>query len=254
MDFLTLYVAGRITNKKLKKWRLVLSAILGALIGTVMLFLPLSGGMLYSSLTVILGFAVSCAMTRIAFGKYRAALQLLRDSVIVWGAGALLGGIMTFIMSQGVPVYFGGGSDFAIPFALCAAIASVGARLLSGGRAKRSALVTLTVGESVLRIPSLCDSGSFLTEPISSLPVIIVCERELGEIGAGLREDVPQGLRLRLIPVRGIGGERLLRGFIPDGVTVDGREVSAVIASDNESSDFGGYGGIVPSVLCKNNI
>lgn len=251
MDFLTLCFSGRITNKKLKKGRLVLSAILGALVGTVMLFLPLAGGMLYSTLTVILGFAVSCAMTRIAFGKYRAALQLLRDSVIVWGSGALLGGIMTIIMSQGVPVFFGVGGDFAIPFAMCAAIASFGMRLFSVHRAKRSAEVKIHVNGSVFCVSSLCDSGSFLAEPISSLPVIIVCEGELGEVGTRLRKDVPKGLKLRLIPVRGIGGERVLRGFIPDMVTLDGREVEAVIASDGENTNFSGYGGIVPSVLCK---
>jgi MFS family permease len=251
MDFLTLYIAGKITNKKLRKRRIVLSALLGALIGTVMLFLPTGGGVLYSVLTVILGFAVSCAMTRIAFGRYHTFPQILRDSVIVWGVGALLGGIMTFLMSQGTPIYFGGSGDFAIPFALCALIASIGSRMLSGCKAKSSAEVTVTVGEAVLNFSSLCDSGSFLTDPISSLPVIIVCERELGEVGLRLRDDVPDGLKLRLIPARGIGGERLLRGFIPERITVDGREVDAVIACDAENANFSGYGGIVPAVLCK---
>ena len=251
MDFLTLYVAGRITHKKLKKRRLALSAAFGALVGTVILFLPIDDGALSGAVTVILGYAVSCTITRIAFGRYHAIADLLRDSVIVWGAGALLGGIMSFIMSLGTPVYFGGGGDFALPFALCAAAASFGVRLFSSRKVKRSAEVTVCVGGEMLRIQSLCDSGSFLTEPISSLPVIIVCERELGEVGERLREDVPQGLRLRLIPARGLGGDRVLRGFVPDKVTVDGREVDAVIASDMESSDFSGYGGIVPAALLK---
>lgn len=251
MDFLTLCIAGKLTNKKLKKRRLIFSALIGALVGTVMLFLPVDGGMLYSVVTVILGFTVSCAMTRIAFGGYRTFSQLLRDSVIVWGAGALLGGIMTFIMSLGTPVYFGGGGDFAIPFALCAMIAAAGVRFFSCGKSKRSIEVILTVGGTELKVHALCDSGSFLTEPISSLPVIIVCERELGNIGQCLRDDIADGLKLRLIPVRGIGGERLLRGFLPDKVTLDGREVGAVIACDTENTNFSGYGGIVPSALCK---
>ena len=251
MDFLTLYVAGRITSKKLRKRNLIFSAILGALIGTAMLFLQVGTGLTYSAMTVLLGFAVSCVMTRIAFGGYHAFAELVRDSVIVWGAGALLGGIMSFIMSLGTPVYFGGAGDFTLPFALCAAAASFGVRLFSSRKAKRSAEVTVCVGTEVLHVQSLCDSGSFLTEPISSLPVIIVCERELGEIGVRLSDSVPCGLKLRLVPVKGIGGERLLRGFVPDKVTLDGREVDAVIASDTESSDFSGYGGIVPSVLCK---
>lgn len=251
MDFLTLYVAGKLTHKKLRKRRLVFSAVFGALNGTVMTLLPSATGMAYAILTVAVGFVISCLMTRIAFGRYRNIAGLARDSVIVWGSGALLGGIMTIIMSQGGPVFFGVGGDFAIPFALCAATASFVMRLFSVHRAKRSAEVKIHVNGSVFCVSSLCDSGSFLTEPISSLPVIIVCERELGEVGARLREDVPKGLKLRLIPVRGIGGERVLRGFIPDMVTLDGREVEAVIASDGENTNFSGYGGIVPSVLCK---
>ncbi len=151
MDFLTLCIAGKITNKKLKKKRLILSAMFGALIGTVMIFLPIGGGALYSAATVTLGLAVSCAMTRISFGRYHSFPQLLRDSVILWGAGALLGGIMTFIMSQGTPIYFGGGGDFAIPFALCALIASVGARFFSSNKNKQSAEVSVIVGVTILK-------------------------------------------------------------------------------------------------------
>jgi len=158
---------------------------------------------------------------------------------------------MTIIMSQGVPVFFGVGGDFAIPFALCAAITSFVMRLFSSHRAKRSAEVKIYVNGSVFCVSSLCDSGSFLAEPISSLPVIIVCERELGEVGQRLRGDAPLGLRFRLIPARGIGGDKMLRGFVPDKVVLDGREVSAVIACDMENSNYSGYGGIIPSVLCK---
>ena len=38
---------------------------------------------------------------------------------------------------------------------------------------------------------------------------------------------------------------------LPERVTVDGREVSAVIAADESGTDYGGFDGIVPAGLVR---
>ncbi len=235
----------------MKKSRTAIASLFGAMFGTAMTFVPYNIVALEAVFTVSLGFIVSCGMAAIAFGNYRSFPRLLRDSVTVWGAGALLGGIMTFVMSLGTPVYIQAESNFAPPFAVCALISAIAVRLFRSGKSRKTAQVRIIEGKAELCIQALCDSGSFLAEPLSGIPVIIVRERELGELGARLCADEPAGLKLRLIPVSSIGGERMLRGFIPDCVTVDGEEVRAVIAADGGNTDYGGLDGLIPAALCK---
>ena len=97
---------------------------------------------------------------------------------------------------------------------------------------------------------ALCDTGCLLTEPISGMPVIVASEKSLGKLTELLRAEDPP-LRLRLIPADGICGHRLLRGFIPERVSVGGTEVSAVVAWDGGGTDYGGFGGIVPAKLVR---
>ena len=56
-----------------------------------------------------------------------------------------------------------------------------------------------------------------------------------------------------MIPVKGIGGESLMYGFIPDKIEVDGKDVSAVVAIDENRGTFAEHTAIVPLILCKKN-
>lgn len=249
MDFLTLCLTGKLTSKKMSRTRLLLSAAFGSLTGTAAMFL------LEGIPFVLCGLLTAVLMTRIAFGRdanvsrYSAVSRLLRDSVILWGAGTLLGGIMTSILSLGDAVYTEGGDERFLPvFLLCFAISSFLVRLAKHSSAKKSAEITVTACSVTVTFSALCDSGCLLTEPISGTPVIVTSEKALGELAAMLHAENPP-LRLRMIPADGVCGHRLLRGFVPESVTVDGAAVSAVIACDGGGTDYGGFGGIVPAKL-----
>ncbi len=97
MDFLTLWLAGTAAHKPIAKKRLLIAAALGAFFGT----LESCAGIGFGALRVLFGFLLSLAMTAAAFGKPRSAGALLLDSAAVWGAGLLIGGVMTFLMSAG---------------------------------------------------------------------------------------------------------------------------------------------------------
>ncbi len=251
MDFLTLFISGKLTNKKMKKLKLILGASIGSLSGTAITFVPYSSEITQGVFTVVFGFVVSLIMTYIAFGKYTSFFAMLRDCVIVWGSGALIGGVMTFVINMGEPVYFDYGRNFAVSFAVCAAVSLFTVRFILSGKSKKSAVVKITEGEETYTVKALCDSGSFISEPLTGVPVIIIRESELGNTGLRLKSDILTELRLRIIPINGICGNRILRGFIPDKVMIDDVEVRAIIASDGESSDYGGFDGIIPSILCK---
>ena len=82
-----------------------------------------------------------------------------------------------------------------------------------------------------------------MREPISGKAVILAAEGKLN-----LEESLILH-RVRLIPAKSIGGERLLTGFLPDRVTWKDRELDAVIAVDREAEGYGGCDGIIPEIL-----
>lgn len=249
MDFLSLYLTARLLHKPVRKNRFVFSAITGCTAGTAWTLLPVESAAVVS---VIAGFIISLIMTWVAFGK-NTITGLIRDILAVWGAGILLGGVMTCVLSLGEPVYVETNRHtraFLPAFAVCFLIASVLIRMFTAARSGRSACVTVVSQGIVSRFHVLCDSGSFAADPMSGKPVILVRKGVLRELEDNLFSD-DCTLRLRMIPVDGIGGSRVLRGFVPDGVMVDNTPGDAVIAIYNEDKSFAGFDGILPAALCR---
>ncbi len=249
MDFLTLCLTGRLTNRKLSRFRAILSAVLGGLGGTLAMFFLRGRGF------VLFGIGLAVAMTRVAFGIYDRPGRLLRDSGILWGVGTLLSGIMTSLLSlgdaRGSPAYTDPGADGFLPlFLLCFLLSSLLVRLTGTSASKTAAEVCVTAAGIPVTFTALVDSGCLLVEPISGTPVIVASAEALGGLAVLLdTSDTP--LRLRMIPADGVCGHRLLRGFVPDRVTVDGREVSAVLACDRSGTNYGGCAGILPAKLAR---
>ena len=246
MDFLSLCLTGRLTAHRMSRRRLIPAAAFGALAGCAAMFLPLSGIPF-----VLAGLVTALAVVRIAFGKAGSLRQLVRDTLILWGTGTLLGGILTSVLSLGNAVWQENGNGSFAPLVLLGfATASGFLRLAGHSTEKHSAEVNLTAAGISVSFEALCDSGCLLTEPISGMPVIIASETVLGTLGKLLAsEETP--LRLRMIPAEGICGHRLLRGFVPEEVTVNGRTISAVIACDPEKGNYGGFHGIVPAKIVR---
>lgn len=246
MDLLTLCVTGRVLHKPLRKKRLVIASLIGAVCGTAYSLVQYSGAVL----SLAVGLVLSVVMVTAAFGTYRSAVPLLRDALSVWGGGTLLGGIMTFLLSLGEPVYTSENRSFLPAFAVCLFISLGMTRHFSSQRTKRSLTVTAWANGTAKTFSALCDSGSFASEPISGLPVIIVKSSAVYEWSRQLRSEVCP-LRLRMVPLHGIGGDCLLTGFLPDKVMIGGREVSAVIAVQESGADFAGYDAVLPAALCR---
>lgn len=250
MDILTLYAAGRLTGKRMTKGRIIASAAAGSIIATLMTLLLSHDSTVTGVLTIVTMLVVSAMMARISYGKYASLAALFKDSVIIWGAGALLGGIMTVILSFGETLTPVTNGSYVTVFSLCAFSALGVLRFLLTSRAKRTAEIAVTSGKETVVISALCDSGSFATDPMSGLPVIIVKSTAVRNVAKELYSP-NCSLRLRMIPLSGVGGACMMRGFIPERVTVDNDEVSAVIAVDMSQGSFSGYEGLVPAVLCK---
>jgi hypothetical protein len=240
MDFLTLTLAGRAMKKPLWKRRILIGAAFGGLSGV--LLTAASPGRLAE---VIAGILVSAVMTRIAYGRAGVIARFIRESVTVWGAGALLGGIVTFLVRLGDPVFLPGKDRFPTALILSAVLSLAVSRFHRAGSAGRTAMLCFTAGGEAYKMPALCDSGCIAREPIGGLPVILVKERAVPTLAARVRASDP-ALRIRAVPLTGFGGDRVLFGFVPDRILIGGRETEAVVALDSAEGHYGGADAIVP--------
>lgn len=255
MDYLSLYAAGRLLSLSSHLWRMIASASLGALYGTV------SAALLWDG-WIGAGGAVVCAaaMTAISFGIGEGVRGFLRATFAVWGCGALLGGMMTLSAGLiGTPPAMGGYADMAaaVP-AVLFFLTHLGRRALSRGDAQ----VRIPCGENVCDTRALIDSGNLLTDPLSGVPVILMCAAEARRL-VGDEADSrfrgrfsPDGAMrggVRVIPVQSTEGTRLLYGFFCPEVTVRrGRRIcrrQAVICVDHGTESYGGCGILLPAVL-----
>ena len=153
---------------------------------------------------------------------------------------------MTVLLAMGDPVIMDYGRGYPSAFLGCTAAAWCFTRLLSSSSSKKTAQVEFNAAGEFRSFTALRDSGSFLAEPISGIPVIIASQHIL-KIPPERITDPSSGFRVRIIPVKTVTGEGALMGFLPDSVKVDGIAVRAVIAVDE--GVHGGFDGIVPAGL-----
>lgn len=256
MDYITLYLTCRLTSAPPMRWRVVLSAAIGGLYGTLSVVWN-TGGISGALMTV----AVSALLVLIAFGRATVA-QIVRRAAVFWGAAALLGGIMTAICAAAgrTEVLSGGGNTVLLLAG--SAVCVILTRLILRCGGKRSVTVRLTLDGRSCEFAALCDSGNLVREPLSSRPVILADRSVLRTVvpelcrGGAVPERIPDRLssRIRLIPVNGALGGGMLTGFSADSVEIvsGGREraCDALIAVSSGGGDFfGGFPANVPAVL-----
>ena len=252
MDFLTVYFTSGLTHAKTTFLRMLAASVLGAVYGTAALIFSVNG-----ILSWFCSAGVSVLMSLAAFGKQGSLSGLLRQSVMIWGCGALIGGTMSAFMSMGEPVYFGSGENVSFPkyYILTFAAVLVFIRIAVSRKNREYAAVEVEVSGENIRFTALADSGNLLRDPLGGSPVVLAAA-EL--FGSGIRNslagfpDSCEGLRIRVIPQKTVCGEGILYGFVPDRIRVDGVERRAVVALDEKGhiNGYGGYSGIVPMCLC----
>lgn len=271
MDFLSLFLTGKILYARMRTVPLVLASSLGGIYAVASLFF--TGN---SIIAFFIHLAVPIVMCMPVFGLSPGVL--LRASLLFYAISLFFGGGMTVLftaINRHVPLPFmASGSQTAvspIPLwlfipaaALCALLSYLVGQLYARRRTRQIAQVTLESGERKIKLHCLCDSGNLLCEPMSGKPVIVTThEMLLSLLPISMRTlfrsrdpslltviDPQFSRRVRLIPASGVGYTGLLWGFLPDKVTVNGIEKDAYIAiGDSECTDFSGQDGILPSVL-----
>ena len=271
MDFLSLYLTGRVFRAVLRPAFLTLAAGIGALYGTASLFL-LPGGIAGRLINV----AVAVLMCRAAFGSTGFGALAGRTAVF-YACGFMLGGVMTALYNLinsrlgGRRAIINGGMsalDGPVPLPLFVALAAasgvitaVCGRIYSRRKSSPTARLEITVGDRTICLDALCDSGNLALEPLGGLPVIFLEKEQIRRLypermaRALLSDDAETLCRLppdiakrtRIIPLTTVSGSRVSVGALPDRVRVNGEEKRACVAAGN--GRFGGCDAMIPSTL-----
>ncbi len=252
LDYLCLFIAGRLLHRGGKAWRLLLGAAVGGLYSFIPYLFELS---VYISLPLDLFAAALICF--IAFGL-RGAKSFAVTTVTFIVSSALLGGMITAIYSL-----IGGYSNGvysevnALSFCLICLVSALIA--LSYGlicRKKihtRSAEVKICLDGFSVRARLLCDSGNLVTEPFSALPVIV-----LSSVCLAPPYDNPESelfpLAIRAIPFSTSSGRGCFLGFRPEKIyllhpTRKPKLIEAYIGIDTERKSYSGYDGLIPASL-----
>lgn len=270
MDFLSLYIVGRLMHLRMRAGRVILGASLGALYGVLELILD---GSAYIKLLVTM--SVLCLMCYIAFGRVR--LRTYAASVaLTFGVGMLIGGIMTsaFLKLGNNASYVEIGGTvatvwgdlpiwkFAI-FALLSALITWGlGKLFRRKRAIRTCMLRVRFNGRERELTALVDSGNLLEDPVSGTPVIFLKE----QAAVGLPHDLLLAMKngiaslsacdvgsLRVIPTGTVNGSGIMLAAVPERVSLraDGAWESrrALVAVDFTGGDYGGFDALVPEIL-----
>ncbi len=270
MDFLSLYIVGRLMHFVMGTGRMMAGASIGALYGVLELLLDLPP-LRQTALTL----GVLCIMCLVAFG-WKSFRTYMTSVGLTFGVGMLIGGIMTsaFLKLGNAVSYLEIGGTIAtvygdLPvwkfavFALLSALVTwLLGKLFRRKRSQRACLVRMRFDGKEREFPALVDSGNLLEEPVSGTPVIFLKGKAAKLLPKNLLMamkngaaslSLPEAGRLRVIPSRTVAGDGILLAAMPEKValrTGRGWETRrALVAVDFSEGDFGGFDVLVPEIL-----
>ena len=261
MDFITLWLSALITSRRRSAIRLSLAACVGGIYGILCVLLSLS-----TTATYLLSALISLAMCIIAFGFCSSFWGLLKQCGLIWGCGALLGGMMTALLSIGTNTPVNGVHGTKASLICAAAIIAVyfTARIIISAKSKKSVIVKARWKNREVSFSALCDSGNLMRDPLCKDPVIPV-SKEITEKLCGktisdslLSMDTvilsENDICIRMFPHRTQSKNEILCGFVPERVTIingkDKKSVKCILAPKNCKKDyFAGHAATVPVSL-----
>ena len=270
VDTLAIAFAYVFAGVRQRKGRTVVGALFGSLFAVITVLLPeyillkIIGGVL-GLLAVILICAGDVAMVRKA--RFGASFLIFC---------ALLGGMVTYLFSIFEKMLGGSlgeltsdGTNRKLLLIAVAILIAIGlfkiiVALFSGRITSSSVSVRISLLDETFEAEGLVDSGNLACDPMDSAPVILIKESTARKflprcvITLSNPDALPLDFkkRIRLIPVCGVGGSRVLTGIKPDKTELKlgekYEEIRATIAIDREGGDFGGYGVLVPGAAVYN--
>lgn len=273
MDFLGLFLSGRLLEKRVRLLRVVLAAVIGGAYACASLLLS---SQIHGLAVFCLDALICLLMAFVSVFEKKAVGSSFAFALVFGAVSILLGGAMTALFNLfnkiGLDRLFGDSSQsdgMSVWFFLFLAIFSalftvIGSKALKRKMMRKKGKLEIKYKGKSVSLFCICDSGNLLREPISRLPCIVVDTDAVGGIfsntllkaaksGDLLSLDGYDRAKIRLIPISTAAGETMLLGIRADSVRLDmGKgacEVSAYIAFSREPIVAKGVKALVPSEL-----
>ncbi len=278
MDFLSLYISGAFLHLRKKQKSLIFSALLGGLYAVSSVIFE--GKRVFG---FFIGIAVSLLLCYVAYGKEAKGTRFLRLWAVFYFVSFLLGGLISGFYNILNSLF--DSSDFLredtegqrkvylflLLAVLCSFLIMLFTRIFSREMSERSCKAQIEIKGRRRKIEALIDSGNLLIDPISAKKVIVVtlksikpiiseslfCELQKGIDGI---KNLPtdEAMKVKLIPVRGVGSNKIILGYKPDKIEIEtikkgklsNYTVDAIlgILTDGEEN-LSGYDAIIPESL-----
>ena len=253
LDFLCLFISGKLLSKKIRTLRILFSSLFGAAYSLLFYILyPLEW-----FFSIPMHLIAACIICLIAF-RISTVKELLKAVGVFVFTSALLGGLLNAVYAISGRFAEGIYTEISATSLLVISIMSTVIALAYSLLCKKKAVVKsmradIYIDGAPLRLNLLVDSGNMATEPFSSLPVIIISS---GKMPPPLNKPVLQNspVPLRPIPIKTASGSDLLFGFIPKKIVIrpffqKEKTVEAAVAIDTGTSDYATYDGLLPYSL-----
>lgn len=270
-DYLIMYISGRALSLKTSGVRIAAAAFAGALFALACELYICDN----TALKLVLGIVMIPVMCAVSYKTERKAAFVKLCLVFVL-TSLLFGGGMQLLLRIIIGISagrknFSGAAD-ARMFVLLAGIMTAVMMLfkrvscLSKTPSETAEVVISFDGHTEQSFNLLCDSGNVLTDPYSSLPVIIIKSArvskvpEISDIARGIISDEDTAVisRIRYIPVRSACGTSVFCAVRPKSAFVrqsSGKRypLDAVVAFDmQEDNTYCGTDGLFPYELSRN--
>lgn len=215
VNYFLLVITAKLSGSYLKPLRCVAASVYGSLFSLLILVPQLP-----CIINTAIKLAAAVTVVMAAFGV-RDIRRLVRNSAAFFGTNFILAGgvYAAYIWLEPDFLHFSN-SYFYIDFSLLILIAATAVfyfaacilRRLWDSSPEGEYSVLIRIGERLLKIDGLADTGNCLVDYFTGKPVII-CSRE--DIGG-----LPEGVGTRIIPVNTVSGEGLMEIFRPDEVMI----------------------------------
>lgn len=273
MDFIALYLTGKLTKTKLKPVRSCFAAALGGIYSVAALLIESA-----PPFNFIITLLVSLLICLVA-GNGQGVTEILKFWVIFIVASGMIGGIMSALfstISRFSDERISPGEDaagkislwlFALVTIISLILAYLTIRISSGSTPRGAIGIKVTEGGKSAEFDAICDSGNFLRDPISGRAAVIVSTDALKNvlpeevIRAAERDIISEIARLpsvfarkiRLLPAGTVCGSGIIMGYTADRITIikgkKEKDIEAILALVKSENIKKGYGGILPPHL-----
>ncbi len=236
MDAIALYITSRLCSQRPGILRTVVAASVGALYSILSVFVVLE------PLLDIFVFVLICLIMSCIAWKCTLLSDIIKRSVIMLISSSLLGGIMSAAYSMLSKISFLSYGDTyslrggLLGFFILASLSLFGAMILTSlhgsGNMPSVAYVKIILFGKEVNAKGIFDSGNLLRDPLSGRYVIIVRSdlfsgvlssdflksAEQADVSLLERISNKEKVRFRLVPMKGVGEEKILIGVSADKV------------------------------------